>query len=1537
MLADRRSAVLGLKSFSRQYRETVVEYGLKPLISTLKKDYDNANLVKSILETFLILFIRGDSNEDLTRGWISQQSRLQNGKYPSPLLMDYTLDQMSLWIADALLQDQEAFKLLVDELEENDYHLRLYTIQLLESLVASRGTRVKEALLNVPTAMSTICNLLNDVHEPVRNEAILLLMAVVNNNFNIQKLVAFENTFETLFNIIHEEGGIRGSILVQDCLTLITNLLLFNASNQKFFLETQCVPRLARLIGEPIDETEEELDENGASFPTPPIIWTEQRLQNMIIALEICRLLVSEDNELVVQNQDNLYQNGIHYILLKLVFSPITETSIRSVALQTTADAISGNPTIQFEISKIDVPYIDPSLPPHLQDYDKPISVPLAWLNWCLSLNSVHLFDIRIGAAFCLQSYFKHNQESKMAFLNDQISAYSNEDFYRNLKEDLPEVNGNGVPTPFGNVFKVLMDYDADLKLNPYKVWFASVVLMYAFEDEPANRDLARALKTGDEDSGEEVMTSVQAISSLLITTLNHMDQRIAIGYLMLLTVWLYEDFNAVNDFLKDDSIVKSLLNSLSHTSLGENSLVHGMTAVLLGVLYEFSSKESPIPRKELHSLLVKSLGRDNYSLKVKQLIADPVFKFFDETSNFNSVQDDSGLPDVYFDSIYVNLVKENSFRIKRALFHDPEGEPRRKISYEDVEELDLRISELKKEIHEEKQKHLENESSMRSKIKELEKLKEDLEQRLETTETDLRNLKEEHEAAEESMASTSRDLEEVTALKNKHESSSAKLQKDLNASTKKLETLEIDKKKLESQLSQSEQAKEKLEVGVNTMTKDLFQLKKQNTDSENKIKKLEKDLKNMQSESDKIKRANEDKINKLKKEIESVNQRLVEEQGEHRKAIANIETLNKELTGKESDIAKAKQEVVSLKSKVEELDRTKIHLTQSSEEKSAQIKALQSSVEKEKAEQLLLKTEIEKLTTKLQTAREKLVQTESDSDEKIHKLENKLEEYSARVKKLQEEVKSLETKASQVPALENTNKELERKLSALEKDLTANEKKLSELSNVEADNTKLSEELKDSKLSFEKVSAELSDKIEKQREELEAARQKLVEGEKAEAEVEKLSSEIKALKEKLSKLETDLSDKTLQVEAGNAAKDKNSELEKDLEKLKNELSSAKENDAKSVELEKEINELKVQVEAGNVLEATNKELQEKVKKLTQDLESSKTKIDKGSDLEAQIDKLKTELADAKKQSVDKSEMEKENERLKKELEKTEKDVQSGLDLEIKNKDLKNELEKIKNEKKDLDTVQKQNESLRKELDEFKDKSKDAENLKAELEKLKLELAETKKHKEEGVKLQEQNTKLSSELEEQKKKNKVIPALETQRDAIQRELEDARKSQDEVQNLLSKIKNLESELEMSKKQISDDSDLKTKMETLENEKASQQKVLEKLKKEAQDLQKSIKLEKDKNQTQIAKANEETQQLKKQHEEEVQKVEKKLKSLEDKYSSYVPKSDLDDLMLLMSDLDDKNKAYKSRLKELGETIASDESSDEDDDYDDDDDE
>ncbi|GME76227.1 unnamed protein product [[Candida] boidinii] len=254
LLTDRRVAILGLKSFSRQYRETVIANGLKHLVSNLHRDSEDDDIVKATLETILILFIRGEGDEDLTRNWISQQSRVQNGKYPSPslLMKDVAVDQFSLWISDELTQSIDNIRLLIDLIiNTNNFYTKLYILQILQALVSTRPIRTKACMLEIPLSISTLCSLLDENMEPIRNEVILLLMGLVKDNFNIQKLVAFENTFEKLYSIITEEGGIQGTIVIQDCLSLISNLLKYNFSNQKLFLESNNVPKLAQLLNEP--------------------------------------------------------------------------------------------------------------------------------------------------------------------------------------------------------------------------------------------------------------------------------------------------------------------------------------------------------------------------------------------------------------------------------------------------------------------------------------------------------------------------------------------------------------------------------------------------------------------------------------------------------------------------------------------------------------------------------------------------------------------------------------------------------------------------------------------------------------------------------------------------------------------------------------------------------------------------------------------------------------------------------------------------------------------------------------------------------------------------------------------------------------------------------------------------------------------------------------------------------------------------------------------------------------------------------------
>lgn len=903
LAADRRSAVLGLKSFSRQFRESVVEYGLRPLLLTLDKDGDDTTMAKAILETLIILFLRGDRPGDDTGGWIASQSRFQNGKYPSPLLMtDVEVDQFSIWIADEVTAGENHLQVLTNILKDTqDYHIRLYTLQLFEFLVSTRATRTKECLINIPLAVPTIVSLLNDAYDPVRNEAILVLMALVNNNFNIQKLVAFENTFDRLFEIIDEEGGIRGSIVVQDCLTLLTNLLMYNASNQKFFLETEGVPKLAKLLGEPIEETLEDgiYGEDGNPILAPPIIWTEQRLQNMSIALEICKSFVNEDDPEIRRNQEKLFLAGIFFCTMRLVFSPLTENPIRKTALQVTGDLIAGNTELQLQFSQVDVPYLDPSLPTQLQKFEKPIPAPVALLNWALLSNSVHIFEIRLAAVYCLRCFFKDNTESKIAFLTDQAKASQIPNYYEETNLPPPadeEQLDNGsemidkvaddvtatatseesaVKTPIANIFTTLMDFDFENKLNPYRVWFAATILVYLFEDCPENRQLARELKVGDAEEGEEVMSSIQAISGILTTALDDQDPRIAIGLMLLLTIWFYEDFDAVNDFLSDPSLIKSVVVFLSKNSAEASDLVLGMGSILVGISYEFSQRDSPIPRIEMHSLVTKGLGINNYALKVKQFKDCEEFREFADPLSEEVERDSTGLPKVYFISNYVDLIKDNYYRIRKALSHSPLVEPHIKISYELLEEFERKNGDLTITLQECKEQAEKNETDYKAQIQ---KAKEDMEETqalLEKSNAEVKLLRESDVQLTDTIASISSELKRIENERIKFEKDSEQYSAELNKVSRQNYSNEGSLTQLKQKLVDTEAAKVKAEDGINKMSRELFQLTREKKDLEIKITKLEKEIIRLKTYSEQAAKDYESQLASFRKSNEELKAKI--------------------------------------------------------------------------------------------------------------------------------------------------------------------------------------------------------------------------------------------------------------------------------------------------------------------------------------------------------------------------------------------------------------------------------------------------------------------------------------------------------------------------------------------------------------------------------------------------------------------------------------------------------------------------------------
>jgi hypothetical protein len=337
---------------------------------------------------------------------------------------------------------------------------------------------------------------------------VLLIIHISAGHTDIQKRVAYENAFERILGIIDTEGGVDGGIVVQDCLQLLTNLLTFNLSNQRHFREISGgVPRLAKLLD--VAETE-----------VPPFA-KEQRDTNIQYALRLVRLFVVPGGLGTAANQNALLTAGVlHLVVERVAFSSV-DLAVRAEALKAAADLIDGNKLLQEAFAQIEV------APPELQpaketkivgggDDNKPdgaaagheellvkCGVIEGLLELALMNSSIHAFDARFAACRCLEAYFNGNHDSRMHFLNYAI-----------------HLHGEADSSP--NALTCLLHLDTASRGDPYRVWIASVILIHLIHEDTEAKVLATAVREGDAEAGEEVVTAIQGISANLITALHH-------------------------------------------------------------------------------------------------------------------------------------------------------------------------------------------------------------------------------------------------------------------------------------------------------------------------------------------------------------------------------------------------------------------------------------------------------------------------------------------------------------------------------------------------------------------------------------------------------------------------------------------------------------------------------------------------------------------------------------------------------------------------------------------------------------------------------------------------------------------------------------------------------------------------------------------------------------------------------------------------------------------------------------------------------
>ncbi|KAJ2643664.1 Vesicle-mediated ER to Golgi transport protein, partial [Coemansia sp. RSA 1285] len=412
----------------------------------------------------------------------------------------------------------------------------------------------------------------------IRNEGIQLLIAMTENNADIQKIVAFESAFDLLLGIVNEEGGVRGNIIVQDCLQLLHNLLNYNVSNQNLFRETSGIQRLPDLLITDPSQTAAGQGGNKPFDAEEDIEWTAQHARNMLVVLDIIRMLIQPGNTNTESNQSAMQQYGLIPPLLQLALSNEAPSSRILITAANDDDAEDiGTKTIPEPAIVIVI---------RLSVGKKPANVPAS-----------EYYIVRSAAAYLVQAYVGSNPDAQLA-LAATLTPPGDAD---NVTEPEQHQSAGSL------VVSVLLDWSEASREDVWRVWFASLLLSTIVYGNHECKEQALKISLGDESKGEDIIPLInELMSQARQATQQGVDVRVSVSLLSLICVWLVSFPKGVSAVLEESSNVAFLVEQINGSS-GVNALVQGVAAFALGLIYEFDIEpDTPMTRDEIYPIISK-------------------------------------------------------------------------------------------------------------------------------------------------------------------------------------------------------------------------------------------------------------------------------------------------------------------------------------------------------------------------------------------------------------------------------------------------------------------------------------------------------------------------------------------------------------------------------------------------------------------------------------------------------------------------------------------------------------------------------------------------------------------------------------------------------------------------------------------------------------------------------------------------------------------------------------------------------------------
>lgn len=557
LLEDRRDACRALKALSRKYRLEVGAQGMDVLRQVLELDRSDCEIIGYCLDTLCNITSKETFEEEAE----------------NQMNINVNVGEQ---FTEMFLKNPDNITLVLSFLEEYDFRVRWPAVKLLSSLLASKPKEIQDIILVSPMGVSKLMDLLLENREVIRNDALLLFINLTKSNANIQKIVAFENAFDRLYDIIRDEGWTDGGIVVEDCLLVMLNLLRNNTSNINFFQEGSYIQKLAPMFILP-----DNIEEVG---------WSPQKISNMHCVLQLLRTLVSPNNpvQIITSCQKTMRNHNLLEALCSILMASGVPADILTETINTVAEVIRGNLTNQEYFSNV----LAPSNPP------RPAIVVLLMSM----VNEKQPFQLRCAVLYCFECFLFKNEIGQ-----EQV-----------VQTLLPSSTGINTLTTGQLLCSGLFSNDC------LSNWFASVALAHTLIENPAQKEqLLRVLLATN--------LGAQPVSLLhqCAVFLQHTSKLQAkLGILMLLANWMAHCPPAVKVFLNVPGAMAFLTAQTSASEFDNNEeLLQGICAFLMGLCVVFNDNSVANYSKEnLSQLIEKRVGIETYCKKLGEITRHEVY-----------------------------------------------------------------------------------------------------------------------------------------------------------------------------------------------------------------------------------------------------------------------------------------------------------------------------------------------------------------------------------------------------------------------------------------------------------------------------------------------------------------------------------------------------------------------------------------------------------------------------------------------------------------------------------------------------------------------------------------------------------------------------------------------------------------------------------------------------------------------------------------------------------------------------------------------